>query len=293
MRKTIVICLSLLILISCRAKPERYGELTPTIDDVNNTSTQELTITAKPTSTFTIVPPTETNSPVPSRTHTHTPDVTKTPSITPLPTFADPSQMIRNYYTTNGGCRLPCWWGITPGEISRDQVFQHFSQFSDYVLVIDGSNNELFVSFPPLNRGVDYWIMTRLELDNDIVQSVILDTEAAIWGGFMPRDLIAKYGHPPITLYTGETLIMFYEDLHINAEFHLFEEETEYGVHTCLTGLSKIITWFSEEETVRQIQKISARLSNQNYDEENVSITYTYNQKSERGQSLSCLIIEE
>ncbi len=30
-------------------------------------------------------------------------------------------------HENNGGCELPCWWGITPGETSWQEVHQRFS----------------------------------------------------------------------------------------------------------------------------------------------------------------------
>jgi len=73
--------------------------------------------------THTPPPPTETRSPivVPSPTPSPEPP-TETPAPSPSPTpaptmtadeeYALVSQMLQD----NGGCRLPCWWGFTPGE---------------------------------------------------------------------------------------------------------------------------------------------------------------------------------
>lgn len=67
---------------------------------------------------------TDTLTPKPSETATRTPSPTSTPSLTPtltwtpLPTLsAQQSQAkINELLETNGGCELPCWWGITPNE---------------------------------------------------------------------------------------------------------------------------------------------------------------------------------
>jgi len=51
---------------------------------------------------------------------TSTPYIDSNPSpiiiTTEAPTFQDQSIDLENLYENNGGCELPCWWGITPGK---------------------------------------------------------------------------------------------------------------------------------------------------------------------------------
>ena len=72
---------------------------------------------------------TNTFSPTPSPTRTQIP--TSHPSLTPLPTFpADQSEeLLSSLMSTNGGCVLPCWWGITPGVSSLRNEKQRLRQF--------------------------------------------------------------------------------------------------------------------------------------------------------------------
>ena len=73
-------------------------------------------------------PPAET--PTPTLAPTLTPTVTNTllPTKTPSPTVAqswtpppklsqeEANELLLELYETNGGCEMPCWWGIVPGE---------------------------------------------------------------------------------------------------------------------------------------------------------------------------------
>jgi hypothetical protein len=61
------------------------------------------TVTATGTATRTAIP-------------TRTPTVS--PTWTPLPTLPkeEAQVVLQELYTNNAGCRLPCWWGIVPGE---------------------------------------------------------------------------------------------------------------------------------------------------------------------------------
>lgn len=75
-------------------------------------SSPTVTPTAFPTQTSTI---TTTPTAKPSATTTPTPTQTRTPEITPLPT-EQVQAWIKEQMKTNPSCRLPCWWGITPGK---------------------------------------------------------------------------------------------------------------------------------------------------------------------------------
>jgi hypothetical protein len=76
----------------------------------------------------------------------------KTPSSvmpTPIPTLqltspalpsTQVSEIINNLYADNGGCELPCLWGIVPGKTSVQDVYVQFSQigyFEDQTRTVD------------------------------------------------------------------------------------------------------------------------------------------------------------
>ena len=77
--------------------------------------------------------PTRLPSPVPSTlipSPTHTPAL---PPITPRPTrTAEEEQaFVREMLETNGGCELPCWWGITPGKTTWQEVRERLGFYYD------------------------------------------------------------------------------------------------------------------------------------------------------------------
>lgn len=77
-----------------------------------------------------------------STASSQTPTVTKSPTctatptttITPSPEFTwtalprlkpdEARKLVLELYKTNGGCKLPCWWGFTPGESRIQEVNQ-------------------------------------------------------------------------------------------------------------------------------------------------------------------------
>ena len=70
--------------------------------------------TVVPTATKTVTPPAPTCTPQPMRT--------------PTPTLDRESrvELYRQMLLTNGGCELPCWWGVTPGETTWEEMLAFF-----------------------------------------------------------------------------------------------------------------------------------------------------------------------
>lgn len=61
------------------------------------------------------------------------------PSWTPLPTLSssEKREKIIGFLTNNADCKLPCWLGITPGEVSLPQARHYLSQFADRIVDAD------------------------------------------------------------------------------------------------------------------------------------------------------------
>jgi hypothetical protein len=90
--------------------------LSQTMEDVTPVMGTASTLVPSPsfTSTHTSIPVAS-----PTRGEPVDPVPTRTPTVVPtlVPTLATDEALafIRQMQATNGGCELPCWWGITPG----------------------------------------------------------------------------------------------------------------------------------------------------------------------------------
>lgn len=86
--------------------PTLFLQLSPTPSPTaiaTTALTQALTIASRPSSPV-------TQMPIPTRT----------PVLTLPP--EEVKAVLMDLYANNGGCYFPCWWGITPGETSWEQV---------------------------------------------------------------------------------------------------------------------------------------------------------------------------
>ena len=88
------------------------------------------TFTSRPytTPTNTILP-TEISVPVRSFTSTPRPIWTPLP-ILPTLSFVESDAVVMDLLVNNAGCKLPCWWGITPGETTWNEANQFLATFS-------------------------------------------------------------------------------------------------------------------------------------------------------------------
>lgn len=264
-KRIIFLILPILFLSGCVSIPS--STITPS---VSIPSTVPLSVTSSPTfqvqPTFIVTSrPVQTLSSTQVLTITQTPTVASTPkpSLTFLPTFPNPREAAIQLYGTNGGCKLPCWWGITPGKTSLEQVHQYFQQFTGEVLVSENENHSVAVIYyPPANDSVDYTIATQLYISNNIVGAITLDYEAAMWGGFSPDRMLTEYGKPEQIFFrsVNETtgyLAFLYSNKHIFVEYLFSIKEKR----ACFNAFGSITTWSTDMSMIQEISQGSYPLN--------------------------------
>jgi hypothetical protein len=112
---------------------------------------------------------TRTVTPIPLRTITSIISTTFTPikivsTFTPTlrPTLApeDAQSEIKDLLISNGGCELPCWWGMRPGVIKQEDVRSYLSPFEaitgNYALKKD--SGMISFTIPNQDRHLDIYL---------------------------------------------------------------------------------------------------------------------------------------
>lgn len=220
-----------------------FSTITPTASStITATANHEPTITSSATNTKT---PSPTNKPSP--TITNTPTYGPSPTMTSTPwDYEYGREKIIDLYQTNGNCRLPCWWGITPGKTTLSEVRQSFKPYVEAdAMIIEPSGYGVVLAYPPPHTLIDYWLSTLLEHDRSETITVIsLDGETALYGGFDPSYLLDNYGTPENIWLAPGLMIMFYENQHILTEYAITEDQ-ELGL-ACLGGFNRLYTWAPE-----------------------------------------------
>jgi hypothetical protein len=170
---------------------------------------------------------------------------------------------------TNGGCELPCWWGITPGEASYRAVREFFSLQGVPLSFPRAWGFEV----PHPERLFDYVIDAEFGTEDGIVSSIIVDgfifsgqtsqRFASDWRHYAWDQILTQYGPPSRVLFSiappmerdapvGYSLALLYESLGVAI---FYGGPAQYDVNT-----SRACPNFDEVETIRLIL-VSARHS--------------------------------
>jgi len=182
-----IICFLIMYLLSgCRFLNDQSEGTIATASQLESEPT--VTIPASPT-TFLILP---TASP----TTTLTPTPTLLPTLPPLPTLAPDAARakILELLETNGGCRLPCFWGITPGETTWAEAYNFLDSLSAQITTqsIPSKVSESFTiayTVPKYVRAVEYMVL-YYRSTNNIIEYISADATISL------SELLTEYGRP-------------------------------------------------------------------------------------------------
>jgi hypothetical protein len=135
--------------------------------------------TSQETNTLTPdIKPSETATPMLHLTNTLT--FTPTVTWTPLPTLsAEGAQArIKELLETNGGCELPCWWGIVPNKTTWEETLHRLSPFMSDVK--QGSTERVILNGKPHSfTNINIYYKSQEDQETEIwftvLDSVVLD----------------------------------------------------------------------------------------------------------------------
>lgn len=206
-----------------------------------NRSFEEPLLTPSPTPTLLSTTPAHLPTPSPSVPASAIPSSTYAPpSLTPPPHPAPISKeeraFVREMLATNGGCELPCWWGITPGADRWSDVQDRLGLSPEQGwLWPDGARlHEIIygdLMYPP-PPPYGYYIHIDFIERNEIVQSIHVSAEvvqrttperfATDWRRYSLDQVLTRYGEPsqvmlelwpnPPEPYYPYRLFLFYEE---------------------------------------------------------------------------------
>jgi hypothetical protein len=204
-----LVAIPVLLLLGCRPSPQ--GTKDVSIADPTSFPSLEPAATRQPTSAPSpTTMPRPTATPRPTLPPSPTPTPTQTPTATPLPfPTLEPEEMqafIAEMLATNGGCELPCWWGITPGETRWDDMVRSFNERSVRV----EENGWLDLKYQIGRRGdrpvYDSALEVTFRREGDLVQGVTVrnnrhrgpspDDFTALWQRYALQPMLSRHGAP-------------------------------------------------------------------------------------------------
>ncbi len=260
-RFPVILLLVLLVSVACSSKP-----VIPTVSPLGSpaspiiTSSATATLAPSPTPTplATITPTslttaTFTSVPKPTRTRVSRP--------TPGPTLTNDEEqtLVLNLLKENGGCRLPCWWGFTPGETAWTTAERFFlshgkkiGEYANSQVTVHG------VDFYIPNHGSqinqDYYTANGDVIDIITVRAVppVRDEKLAYgdaqlakdWGPYLLPRMLITYGQPSevfLETFTGTpdggqppfSLLLYYPEKGILVRYYGPAEEEGKTLRVC------------------------------------------------------------
>lgn len=166
--------------------------------NIGNTETSE-----PPTPTLTMVSTVR----IPEQKLTVTSTPTKISTITPLPPI-DAEELegyIIDLMETNGSCRLPCWWGMTPGETSMENVHQFLEHLD--VKIYESVYKDIYTVYSPdlrIEKFSDFYYWNNFIETNEQLDSIVAVGEEyppseyfkSFWRAYLPVEIFKTYGEP-------------------------------------------------------------------------------------------------
>jgi hypothetical protein len=145
------------------------------------------------------------SSPTLSFTSTFTPQSTSTITLKSSPTLSA-EQIQTNILAAldaNGGCKFPCWLGITPGQTPRDSALTLLEQIG-FTSVLDTIGDWYYDKVWYLGASEGNSIGYEIHLQDQIVSFIHVKGEGysnhilfyRIWKSVSPNSIITKYGTP-------------------------------------------------------------------------------------------------
>lgn len=257
-------------LVACRPPTGEPATNFPTQGDAG-TIFPVVTRTSKPTAT-----------PTPVTILTTVVSVPPTPTVAPAPTDAPPFlptlppdealTRVLELYKTNGGCRLPCWWGIVPGETMWVDARYLLAPLAGEIIETPGDNNPNVMSayvYIPQAETMDTGRHDRhlYTVEHGVVQMIEAFTEPV--SSLAPGAILREYGPPDevflrtSSLGRGFSAALFYQRNGFVVDWDTGDAVVEDGlVKACLLSTSPFVKVWSAK---RLLSYMDADASNAEY----------------------------
>lgn len=204
--------------------------------------------------------------------------------LTPLPTLStlERDKRILDLFSNNSSCKLPCWWGIMPGETTWQEAWKQLSPFKPDPYISDTSLSPQFVDFLiPVSEEISpaYSVNIRLDIKNEIVQVVNMFMYRIDEPFIRIDQFLNDYGKPTeVWIHTYRSnfgadipadVLLFYPDQGILARYFTDATKIDAAQDTatiCLDSDPVLTLWSPDNQINFNEAQDLARLDYKKYD---------------------------
>jgi hypothetical protein len=163
------------------------GRIPPTLTPQSTTPPPSATLDTIPTSTVT-----PTGFPATPTPH---PTATGTPIFIPTPPGDDVNQQVLWLFETNNGCRLPCWWGITPGQTEWSVAEEFLNRFDRGILGTSFTPGLIYYG-PVIPLPTEVFAEDRTEIGISARNGIVKFIDTRVSMGNTPPGYLTQYTLP-------------------------------------------------------------------------------------------------
>jgi hypothetical protein len=221
-----------------------------------------------PATSSPVAVPTE-QTPAPTRTATFLPTLTWT--ARPTLTEDESVEAIRDLTSTNGGCRLPCVWGFTPGVTTWSEAEAFLLTLRPEIDIVGPdiiTRNS--ISYIANSYYVSYQIPEmprRVGIRIGVLDGIVSDISAGYGKPLELDNILSEYGEPQeayidtLADFPGGDmpfiLTIYYPDQHFFAKYEVTARKQNGLLIGCLQGTSPyLFTWSQAESEFVTTQRV-------------------------------------
>lgn len=265
------IILSLFSLIGCKTPVQPGAQPT----DLSSATSSLSLATETPVDEFTTTPTiTITSTATPQATETPTvPVETSTPTPTPALSAQEQEALVIDLLHNNAGCKLPCWWGLTPGKTDWTTAQSRISSLGLPFSTYPRSEYDIYgTGFYLTDHSFSVGPLLFLQNNTLRVIKAIAETTPGPWQRiygdpfyleamrpYLLTSMLSTYGKPEqILLYVLDTrdpvlsdyfMLLFYPQTGILAQYEGQSEEGNGVLRLCpRTAMISMWLWSPDEK---------------------------------------------
>ena len=178
------------------------------------------------------------------------------PSLTALPTIpmGEVASKLEVLFATNGDCRLPCFWGMTPGKTTIAELLQFTGQFTmpgfDMLETDDGVYTFRYLRS---TKEASPWVV-QFFTDGGKIRGIDLITETAQYS-FPLSKILSGYGVPEKVLirpgvFEALPMRVLYESQRIMGFYYLYQDDIDKSLYCYSPGSTsqEVVTWAPNQD---------------------------------------------
>ena len=253
---TFILILNITLLTACAAS--RSPEITPTVA-LKSTATGTVTPSATPTQR--VIP---TEQPI---------------MVTPFPTQGSlsNSSFTRELLRTNGGCNLPCWWGMVPGytrwedaEVFLKSFTSSVEKSNEYSVQLINGESYIIIEYEiHINTGISKEDVFAVYTKDNVVSGFTLGspmTDVSFRLGQMlkrqgiPTKIFIKAKSHPFEGWAPFDIVLYYKEQHFYSIYNSHNHQAGDHITACFESAMNYIDviepWISynDRELIEQVR---------------------------------------